>query len=390
VTALPRVFARTLFLAVALSAASPVALAAPPAAPSAPVEARPSESVLKKPPRLALDARALPLGGALNAPAMWQAYKARFVTEKGRVIDTGNKFISHSEGQGYGMLLAVAANDRPTFDRIWGWTRANLMVRDDALLAWRWEPGKRPAVADMNDASDGDILIAWALAEAGDFWNDMSYRIAGRRIAVEMARKLVLFKTKMGAILLPAVSGFHESDRADGPVVNLSYYVFPAFARLKLVAPEVDWPGLTQTGLDLLDATRTGPETLPPDWISLKDWRVRPAEGFPAQFAYNALRAPLYMAWAGVGERAQYEPFMALVKKTRGAMAIIDVASGAEVSGFSEAGFGAVGAITACVVEGSKAPAQLFTLAPSDNYYPATLQMLSLIAMQMRYGSCLQ
>ena len=108
----------------------------------------------------------MPLGGALRAPSAWQAYKARFVTDQGRVVDTGNNEISHSEGQGYGMLIAVAAGDRATFDRIWGWTRANLMVRDDELIAWRWEPRKRPGVADMNDASDGDILVAWALAEA--------------------------------------------------------------------------------------------------------------------------------------------------------------------------------------------------------------------------------
>ncbi|PPD43938.1 MAG: cellulase [Methylocystis sp.] len=362
--------------------------AADPAAPPA-ADAPPAPAPAKKPPRLVLDARPIPLGGMLKTPGMWQAYKARFVTDQGRVVDTGNNLISHSEGQGYAMLLAVAANDRPTFDRIWGWTRANLMVRDDALLAWRWEPAKRPGVADMNDASDGDLLIAWALAEAGEFWNDMSYRTAGRRVAVEVARKLVLFETKLGAILLPAVTGFHENDRSDGPVVNLSYYVFPAFERLNTVAPEVDWPGLTQTGLNLLDASRTTPETLPPEWMALKNWNAKPAEGFPAQFSYNAVRVPLYMAWAGIGEREQYEPFMALVRKTRGAMAIIDVTNGVEVGKFGDAGIGAIGALTACVVEGSKAPSQLFMLSPSDNYYPATLHILSLIAMQMRYGSCL-
>lgn len=375
------------FAAAAPRAQEAVAPDAPQAGEAAAPEPPPAP---KKPPRLVMDARPLPLGGALKTPGMWQAYKARFVTEQGRVIDTGNNLISHSEGQGYGMLLAVAANDRLTFDRIWGWTRANLMVRDDALLAWRWEPGKRPAIADMNNASDGDILVAWALAEAGEFWNDMSYRTAGRRIAVEFARKLVLFKTKLGAIVLPAVSGFHENDRPDGPVVNLSYYVYPAFSRLKIVAPEVDWPGLTQTGLTLLDASRTGPETLPPEWMSLKDWTAKPAEGFPAQFSYNAVRVPLYMAWAGIGEREQYEPFMALVKRTRGAMAIVDVTNGVEVGKFGDSGIGAIGALTACVVEGSKAPSQLFMLDPSDNYYPATLHILSLIAMQMRYGSCLR
>ena len=80
----------------------------------------------------------VPLAGTLRDATAWTAWKARFVTDAGRVVDTGNQGISHSEGQGFGMLLAVAANDRPTFERIWGWTRANRMVRDDQLLAWRW------------------------------------------------------------------------------------------------------------------------------------------------------------------------------------------------------------------------------------------------------------
>jgi endoglucanase len=294
------------------------------AAPASPPAAAPP----KPAPRLSLDSRPLPLGGALKTPALWQAYKTRFVTDQGRVVDTGNALISHSEGQGYAMLLAIAANDRATFDRVWNWTRANLMVRDDQLIAWRWEPKQRPAVSDMNNASDGDILVAWALAEAGEFWGDPAYRAAGRRIAVEFARKLVMFKTKLGAVLLPAVSGFHADERPDGPVVNLSYYVFPAFARLDVVAPEVDWSGLIQTGLDLLAATRTAPEALPADWLSLKDWKARPADGFPAQFGYDAVRVPLYLAFAGLGERAHYEPFMALVKRTRGALAIVDVTTG--------------------------------------------------------------
>ena len=89
----------------------------------------------------------------------------------------------------------------------------------------------------MNNASDGDILVAWALTEAAEQWKDLSYRIAARRIAVEVGRKVVINKTKYGPLLLPAVSGFASEDRTDGPVVNLSYWVFPAFSRLPLVAP---------------------------------------------------------------------------------------------------------------------------------------------------------
>jgi len=378
--------ARPFFLAAFLVAFATGDLRAEPPAPQAPA----SVAAPQPAPRLGLDARSMPLGGALRAPAAWQAYKARFVTDQGRVVDTGNNEISHSEGQGYGMLIAVAAGDRATFDRIWGWTRANLMVRDDELIAWRWEPRKRPGVADMNDASDGDILVAWALAEAGELWDDMSYRTSGRRIAVEVARKLVLFKTKLGAILLPAVTGFHSDDRPDGPVVNLSYYVFPAFARLPIVAPEVDWAGLTQTGLDLLDATRTSPQGLPPDWMSLKDWKVAPAQGFPPQFSYNAVRIPLYLAWAGIGEREQYAPFMAMVTRTRGAMSIVDVVTGKVVGSVGESGIGAIGALTACAFEGAKIPAAMFASHAEENYYPATLHMLALVATQMRYTTCLR
>src|SRR5476649_908231 len=109
------------------------------------------------------------VGGSLHAPEFWQAYKSRFVTPAGRVVDTANKNISHSEGQGYAMLLAVAAGDRATFNLVWDWTRANLMVRDDSLLAWRWQPDERPAVADINNATDGDLLVAWALTEAAEY-----------------------------------------------------------------------------------------------------------------------------------------------------------------------------------------------------------------------------
>ncbi|MEG9529489.1 MAG: glycosyl hydrolase family 8, partial [Hyphomicrobiales bacterium] len=52
------------------------------------------------------------LVGKLGNDTAWRAYRSRFITDQGRVVDTANGQISHSEGQGYGMLLAVAAGDR--------------------------------------------------------------------------------------------------------------------------------------------------------------------------------------------------------------------------------------------------------------------------------------
>jgi endoglucanase len=338
---------------------------------------------------LQLDARPIPLAGALADAEAWRAYKARFVTEAGRVIDTANGGISHSEGQGYGMLLAVAANDRAAFDRLWGWTRANLMVRDDELSAWRWEPNQRPAVSDMNNATDGDLLIAWALVEAAEAWSDPAYRVAARRIAVEVGRKAVVNKTKFEALLLPAVSGFAAEDRPDGPVLNLSYWVFPAFPRLAIVAPEIDWPGLRQSGLSLVRLARFGQANLPTEWISAKGLKLAPADGFAPTFSYNAIRIPLYLAWAGVGEREHYAPFAALWSRPGAELPIVDVLTGRKVDAFAESGFASIASLVSCVVDGTPLSRSFLQPRANENYYPATLHLLAVIAAQMRYRSCM-
>ena len=295
-----------------------------------------------------------------------------------------------SEGTGYGMLLAVAAGDRDAFQRIWGWTRANLMVRDDALLAWRWEPDKRPAVADMNDATDGDILVAWALVEAGEGWTDEGYRLAARRIAVDIARRTVLFRSEGLPLLLPAMSGFSAEDRPDGPVVNLSYWVFPAFPRLAAVAPEFDWDRLVAAGRDLVLRARFGEAKLPTEWISMRGGQPQPATGFPPHFSYNAVRVPLYLAMAGIGERRAYEPFLALwAEPDPAGLPIIDTATGAVAGRMSEPGYAAIPALAACAVDGTPMPAGIQEPATTDNYYPATLHLLALTAANMRYRPCL-
>ncbi|MCJ2060156.1 glycosyl hydrolase family 8 [Methylobacterium sp. J-048] len=330
-----------------------------------------------------------PLAGALGSGEAWRAYKARFITEQGRVVDTANGGISHSEGQGYGMLLAVAAGDRETFERIWTWTRANLMVRDDQLLAWRWEPDKRPAVADMNDASDGDLLVAWALTEATEAWHDPSHRVAGRRIAVELGRKLILPRTPQGPLILPAVAGFSAEERPDGPVVNLSYWIFPAFDRVSLLAPEFDWSALTRSGRRLLAAARFGAGRLPVEWVSLSGSAPRPAAGFPVEFGYNALRIPLYLAMAGVTDPDLYAPFLALWQKPDTGLTLIETDTGRVAARLTETGYAAIPALAACASRGAPFPSALMRVrTDSENYYPVTLHLLALAALRSRYPTC--
>src|SRR4051794_22674780 len=56
----------------------------------------------------------------------WDSFRSRFIAADGRVIDTGNAGVSHSEGQGWGLLFAEYFDDHSTFQRILRWTHTSL------------------------------------------------------------------------------------------------------------------------------------------------------------------------------------------------------------------------------------------------------------------------
>ena len=64
------------------------------------------------------------------------------------------------------MLFAVAANDKDTFDALWHWTQRTLM-REAGYLAGATDlvDNSSSCIDDPNNASDGEILIAWALLQ---------------------------------------------------------------------------------------------------------------------------------------------------------------------------------------------------------------------------------
>jgi endoglucanase len=326
--------------------------------------------------------------GSLPAPAaLWAAYKARFIAPEGRLVDDSAANVSHSEGQGYAMVLAAFADDRATFAKLASWTDANLEVRPDGLAAWRWRPQDNPRVLDKNNATDGDLLIAWAFAEGGRRWHDDSYISRARKIALAIAAR-VIHPSILGPVLSPGVLGFGPDDTEDGPVVNLSYWVFPAFETLTELVPEVDWAGLRQSGLALIDAAKFGPRRLPSDWISLK-YGVQPDAAHPRQFGYEVVRVPLYLAWGAPEERARIgEMLNAWAGPSDRPPPVVDIDTGSQVGTFADAGYRAVAALARCAADGAKFPEELRTVELA-RYYPATLHMLSLTALRLRFPQCL-
>ena len=317
----------------------------------------------------------------------WLFYRGAFLSQDGRIIDNANGDISHSEGQGYGMLLAVAANDRKAFDLIWRWTRDNLMVRDDNLVAWRWDPAADPPVGDLNNASDGDLLIAWALLRAYRVWSDADHFAAAKAIVLDLARHAVV-DVDGEYYLLPGADGFMSDNPETGPVINLSYWIFPAIEELRIFAPEFPADELMSSGLRIAGAARFGDDKLPADWAQVTNAGFTPADAFPQEFGYNAIRVPLYLAWSGHEARHLLTPYAKFWSRMP-EPSVIDLSNGEVVSRLQDVGYASIVNLVSCADRGSVGQDPAVTLE-MVHYYPSTLSMLSLLAMVERYPQCLE
>jgi endoglucanase len=341
----------------------------------APVMSAPAAPVIAPPaPRMIVHSAAL--------KADWAVFRHLYVTPEGRVIDTGNGNTSHSEGQGWGMMAAQAADDPATFARLMEWTSQHLRCRPtDRLHAWRYKPSDANPVSDLNNATDGDLFIAAALARAAIRWNRPDYAEQAARIARDI---LGLVRTA-GArtVLLPGVNGF---DKPDAFVINPSYYAFALFADLAALAPSPLWEMLRRDGTALMLQARYGKWQLPPDWVRVDrhDGGLSIASGWPPRFSYDAIRVPLHLAWAGIAAEPFFNDFRRYWTAPRSAPpAWTDLRTGEEANYPAPAGIRAV-ATVATYSDALDAAPPLPSIMASNDYYGGGLVLLSRIAAEER------
>lgn len=313
----------------------------------------------------------------------WRAFKSAYLAADGRVVDTGNGGISHSEGQGFGMLLAEAHNDRAAFDRLWKWTGANLARPDVRLFRWRYDP-KPGSKVDPNNATDGDIFIAWALLRASKRWKTPRYATDSAAIRAAIAGKLI---ADIGErrVLLPGMDGFRQKDAV---LYNPSYFVLPALQDFDDADPEGPWDRLISDGLTVARDAQFGEQSLPTDWVRIDaSGAVAPDPGRPPRFGFDAIRAPLYLVWGGVTGQASATTAARYWRRFEGERwpppAWVDVESGAVAEFPLSAGGEAVARLVADLparssLLGSKSK------AVHGDYYSAVLGLLAERALRER------
>lgn len=311
----------------------------------------------------------------------WKSYHSRFY-DNGRIVDTGNDNVSHSEGQGYGMLFALAANDKPRFERLWEWTQSRLQ-RTDKLFSWRYRPcpaADRSCIDDLNNATDGDILIAWALLKAADKWDAPHYR-KHAMVIINALRETVILARHGEVLLLPGEHGFIYPN---GDVqVNLSYWVFPALHAFAEVTNDAVWDDVAISGIALIAQSERQWQIVP-DWLRVTGRGVSLDEVVSPEFGFNACRIPLHLAWQGI-DRSLAKPFLSYWDGGR-APATWNLETGNKASYPMSPGMIAVNAAVTALYQVAKsdqlAMSNALNLQDDMDYFSASLVMLSLLALE--------
>ena len=202
----------------------------------------------------------------------WDGFKRQLISADGRVIDTTTaRRHSTSESQAYALFFALAANDRPVFERVLRWTENNLAggQLSRRLPGWQWglhEDGSW-RLLDANSAADADLWLVYALAEGGRLWNEPRYTTLSRSLAQRILREEVAALPGLGLVLLPGAQGFGPELR-DGRLqarLNPSYLPLPLLRWLAARGESPAWQSVLDSSLQILQASSS--QGFASDWF---------------------------------------------------------------------------------------------------------------------------
>lgn len=254
-----------------------------------------------------------PSGGQTAADrataAAYDLWKSRYL-ERGcgageyRVAaDTGEAWVV-SEGQGYGMLIAVmmAGHDpdaQAIFDGLHRYNRRHPSQNDRRLVAWAQD-------ADCNDilnadsATDGDLDIAYALLLAHRQWGSegaIDYAAAARTVMAALWRRNVNRSTRLvnlGDWVTPSSKRYAGGTRS-------SDWMLGHFRAFTETAGGARWASVLEAHQDAIATMQadSAPKTgLLPDFMVAEDGSIEPAPPFyleaksDGSYSWNACRTP--------------------------------------------------------------------------------------------------
>ena len=313
----------------------------------------------------------------------WKSYRDNFIDNTGRIIDNYHH-ISHSEGQGTGMLFSVFINDHEAFKTIWAWTRKNLQ-RKDNLFSWRWELNAKPHITDINNATDGDILIAWSLLRAYWRWGVDEYKKSSLEILDGISKKLVVDFAGY-QLLLPAEKHYFTSSNSF--IINPSYFILPAFVDIAEFTKDTLWVEVYLNSLLIVTNTlnHKGINFIT-DWVEVNGLgQIYYSSQHEPTFGYDAIRVPLYLAWCKNNKHLElFNKFWMSFDHWNRAPSWINVKTLKHADYLPEDGMIAIRALSIGLEEKKLLNMYLERHLPFKDYYSASLSFFTLMAAYERH-----
>ena len=237
----------------------------------------------------------------------WDNYKQQFISKSGRTVDPSQNDTTTSEAQGYALLRAVWVDDKPTFDRVYVFTKDNMKQPDSNLFGWQY--GKVAnnkygftSNGGNNPASDADSDIAYALILASRRWNNPSYQ----KQALPIIRDMWQYETATTSAGKRYVIAGPWAQDPQKLIINVSYFAPYEWRTFATVDKKDDWDSLIDPAYQLLNVVGTSPLDkargvgLPPNWVAVdkQTGQVMPSNisGYTTDYSFDAMRTPWRIA----------------------------------------------------------------------------------------------
>jgi endo-1,4-beta-D-glucanase Y len=241
----------------------------------------------------------------------WSYYKSHFIMSNGLVnhqrLGSGGETIGTdeavSEGQGYGLILALLNNDQPTFDRIL--EAANQYLWNGTTYGcWRWRNG----CIESGAATDADLDIALALvfadklAEKG-FWTEGDAGVDYGEHAVKVIGGIRTGMVSSSGYLLPGDSWGGQGEQN----LNPSYFATAWLKVFDAYQDQYDFSGVVDRCYEVLEKMPRYNVGQAADWITRDGGR---ASKGGLGMGNDAIRTPWRIAmdalWFGDPRAVEY------------------------------------------------------------------------------------
>ncbi len=281
-----------------------------------------------------------PLGATWSdARAAYSKWKSDLLTPSGargflrvdRPNSPGSIHTSNSEGIAYGMILAVAMNDQPTFDALWKYEQ--LFLDGTGLMNWEILPdGSGPTTQGTGAATDADEDMAFALLWADHRWGGKGSLVDAYR-TIALKQIALLWQSEVdharGEALKPG-----DQFPGGAAILNISYFA-PAYYRVFGVASgdQANWNKVVESSYAILAATlnaanKNTTNGLLPAWSTPAGVPQAPNASLSTNHQLDSCRVPFRVGqdycWYGEGRAKEYLARISAFYQQIGARNIVD------------------------------------------------------------------